>query len=354
MGRQPDSVLLMHPSARELKRKPLSASPFFPLSTPFNFLQSSVLLFLFFFPLALCTFPLLFPPPLPPLSAFISLPLFPPPPLLFYLPVLVLPLPLLSPPPSSFLIPSGCPSPLHIILPLSLLFLYSPSSPPSPLARSDPLVLNSPHLLPVRDPPPAQSPLVPAESTGRAGRRTLHHLGGPAEHSHAVSPEAEGSLTMLGWCTAHTDLGSGGRRHLTAHPCMARPPARPPPARLARGLCHTLPAGIRPGDDLVGAQGGGRARGTPTAEAGTSKARARNPARVLRLWPGRRETRSGLQDSAHRGVNQPRMEAGSRDLGGGGECSHSFSSLSPGFLPSRHPLSRAVSNPFPLPPTSSG
>lgn len=73
--------------------------------------------------------------------------------------------------------PPPLPNPVHTVLPLPLLFLYPPTSLPLPLARADSLVLNSPHLfLPVRDPPPAQSPLVPAESTGRewgAGRSII-------------------------------------------------------------------------------------------------------------------------------------------------------------------------------------
>lgn len=124
-----------------------------------------------------------------------------------------------------------------------------------------------------------------------------------------MRPETEG-VSHYAW-EVHGTWVPGEAPHCTS---MARPAAQPPPARLPHVLCHTLPAGIRPTHDHVGAQGGGCARGTPAAGAGTSQARARNPARVLRMWPGRRVTRSGLQVSAHRGVSQPRMEAGSRVL----------------------------------------
>lgn len=75
-------------------------------------------------------------------------------------------------------------------------------------------------------------------------------------------------------------------RHVGRRPCWrcVSPPTHPPPATL------------------------------PEARAGTGRAKAKDLARVLRMLPSLLEARSGLQDSAHRGVSRPRMEAGSQDF----------------------------------------
>lgn len=227
MDSLPASVPLMDSSAKELKRKLLSASSSFLLSLtpphPRFFLSSSALLlssfasFLFLFPFfsSLLLLSLPFLPPLLFLSSFLfSLFLS----LLFYRPLLVLSSPLPYSPssssspssaPSSFLIPSPSPLPLPFHLSISSLPLPTTSSftlllPHSFLASSDPFLLNASHLfLPVRDPPPGLSHLWLQQEEGN---RTVHHLEGPAENVPAALREAEGRRNALAKVQGDTRL----------------------------------------------------------------------------------------------------------------------------------------------------